>query len=89
MINGGLCTSGILFTNFIVGSAATVLITTTRISAQGGTLFLVVSIPVKHKKQNQMGARPPPGCVFGVQPGLRQIQALITTKKNEDGGRMS
>ena len=89
MIKGGFFTSGILFTNFIVGSAATVLITTTRISAQGGTLFLVVSIPVEHKKQNQMGARPPPGCVFGVQLGLRQIQALITTKRNEEGRRMS
>ena len=34
---------------------------------------------VEHQKLNQVTAELPPGCVFGVQLGLRQTQALINT----------
>ena len=35
---------------------------------------------VEHQKLSQVAAELPPGWVFGVQPGLRQTQALIKTK---------
>ena len=43
--------------------------------------FFGMSNRVEHQKLNQVAAELLPGWVFGVQLGLRQIQALIKTKK--------
>ena len=39
-----------------------------------------ISNRIEHQKLNQVAAELPPGWVFGVQLGLRQIEAVIKTK---------
>ena len=40
---------------------------------------------VEQQKLDQVAPELPPGCIFGVQLGLRQAQALIKTKTIRSG----